>query len=379
MWVLFFAIAFALFGGGTWFASATWIRFSGAGGLAWRLIPLALTLGFILAHVLAHENKHPLINLLSIVCSVWMGFLSFAIMASLACWCCAGLSKIGLFPVNLRTVTLSLFALALVTTLYGMANARWLRVTQTRVSLPHLTDAWQGKRVVLISDLHLGSILGRSFAERIVGQINALNPEAVFICGDLLDGGIVDLDEMLAPLAQLKAPSGVFVVTGNHDEFRKHDGYANALRRYGARMLNCEKVDLAGLQILGVPDHLLRDRSHYEMTLQNLKIDSAKPSILLAHQPVNLTVPEKSGISLQLSGHTHEGQFWPWTLFVPLVHGRFSYGLNAQGPLQVLTSSGAGTWGPPIRVGTKSEIVLIELEAAPAGKPEPVDHKKSTP
>jgi hypothetical protein len=136
------------------------------------------------------------------------------------------------------------------------------------------------------------------------------------------------------------------------------------VERTGIRVLNNEKVETNGLQIIGVHDAELHDPPLFRALLQGAKLDRNRPSILLAHQPLNLSIPEEEGVTLQLSGHTHGGQLWPWTWVAARVHGRFNRGLNQFGKLPVLTSNGAGTWGAPMRGGTKSEIVLIRLAPA---------------
>jgi predicted MPP superfamily phosphohydrolase len=137
--------------------------------------------------------------------------------------------------------------------------------------------------------------------------------------------------------------------------------YLDAVEHAGIRVLNNGKVEINGLQIIGVHDAELHAPPLFRALLQGARLDRNRPSILLAHQPLNLLIPEEEGVSLQLSGHTHGGQLWPWTWVAARVHGRFNRGLNQFGKLLVLTSNGAGTWGAPMRVGTKSEIVLIRL------------------
>jgi len=167
----------------------------------------------------------------------------------------------------------------------------------------------------------------------------------------------------------------VYFVGGNHDDYGGRDAYFAALRGVGMRVLDNETVDLHGLQLVGVHDREIHDPEAYRAVLERAGVDRGRASILLAHRPENLAVPEKAGISLQLSGHTHQGQFWPWTLVARRVHGAFAYGLNRFGGMEVFTSSGAGTWGPPLRLGTRSEVVLIRLAGGTAQTSE--DRKKN--
>jgi predicted MPP superfamily phosphohydrolase len=177
---------------------------------------------------------------------------------------------------------------------------------------------------------------------------------------------VIDIEKAVAPWAALSAPLGVYFVGGNHDEYGDggRETYFKALRGVGMRVLDNERVDVHGLQLVGVHDDEILEPELYRSILERANLDPASASILLAHRPSNLAVPERAGISLQLSGHTHQGQFWPWTIFARRVHGKFAYGLNRFGRMLVYTSSGAGTWGPPFRLGTRSEVVLIRLKAA---------------
>jgi hypothetical protein len=215
-----------------------------------------------------------------------------------------------------------------------------------------------------MTDLHLGNIRGAAFMRRVADKVRSLQPFAVFVSGDVFDGPEGDYDRLLEPCRWLSAPAGIYFVTGNHEEFTDRSKYIAAIERAGLRVLNNEKVTVQGLQIVGVHDSEAVEPEQFRKILQDAAVDRRQASILLAHRPSNLAIPEAAGISLQVSGHTHKGQCWPWSWVIYKVHGPFAYGLNRLGNLLVLTSSGAGTWGPPMRVGTKSEIVLIRLERA---------------
>jgi uncharacterized protein len=361
----FVAVVSAIFFSGTWLAWATWNHFWGMPiPWEWQIIPFALTATFIVSLIAGISRSNALVRLAYRVSATWLGVLNLCLFAAIGCWCIFSISKLFNLGLSGHSIALALYGLALLTSLGGFLNAAWLRVTRVTVRLLQLPAAWDGKEAVLISDLHLGNIRGASFMRRVVSKVQSLKPYAVFIAGDTFDGPKGDYDRLIAPCRDLSAPAGVYFVTGNHEEFTDRGKYIAPIERAGLRVLNNEKVTVQGLQIVGVHDSEAIEPEQFKKILHEAGIDSRQPSILLAHRPSNLSIPEAAGISLQVSGHTHKGQFWPWSWIIYKVHGPFAYGLNRFGKLLVLTSSGAGTWGPPMRVGTKSEIVLIRLERA---------------
>jgi predicted MPP superfamily phosphohydrolase len=225
-----------------------------------------------------------------------------------------------------------------------------------------LSPAWQTRSAILVTDLHLGHLSGPWFLRRVLRRIAALHPDLVLIGGDLFDGTTAKIGELVAPLKDFTPQHRVLYVTGNHDEFAERTIYLDAARGVGIQILNNQAVRIDGLQIVGVHDHEACDEALLAKILDAAALDPRQPSILLAHQPANLRVVEAAGISLQLSGHTHRGQFWPWNLLVGRIYGPFAYGLHRLGQLQVYTSSGVGTWGPPLRLGSRSEIVHLRFE-----------------
>jgi predicted MPP superfamily phosphohydrolase len=274
----------------------------------------------------------------------------------------AGIGWLAGWPVQRLYTARFILAVFLLTTMYGLLNAAWIRVTRITVHLPHLPKSWQGRTAALVTDTHLGPLSGPFFLRRVLTRLGSLQPDAVFISGDMFDGSPVGLKRLVAPWREFSAPWGVFYVTGNHDEFSERAAFLNAVRDTGIHVLNNEKVGIHGLQLVGVHDSEAANPHLLRTILRRAQLDPQQPSILLAHQPSNLLVPEEEGVSLQLSGHVHGGQMWPWNLLASWVYGRFAYGLNRLGNLQVYTSSGVGTWGPPLRVGTKAEIVLIQFQ-----------------
>jgi len=213
-----------------------------------------------------------------------------------------------------------------------------------------------------VSDLHLGHVNGAAFSRRVVAKIEQLRPDIVFITGDLFDGTRVKAEDVVSPFEQLSPRYGAYFVTGNHEEFSDPTNYIDALKGAGIGVLENQKIVVDGLQIVGVNHGDSAKPVRFHSILARADIDQNQASILLSHSPHALSVAERAGVSLQLSGHTHGGQVFPFTWFTRRIFGEHTYGLSRCGELLVYTSSGAGTWGPPMRVGTSPEIVLIRLE-----------------
>jgi hypothetical protein len=342
---------------------ATWSQFFGLPGWpVWQAVPGALAIAFIPATLLRFRSSHPALRIVYAVTAVWLGVLNFAFFAAVACWVVAGAASLTGWPLPRFPLAAILFGIALLTSVYGLVNGRRIRVSRVTVRLRNLPEAWQGRTAALASDLHLGPLFGAGFLRRVTDRLRLLKPDAVFISGDMFDGSTLGADQLVAPWREFSAPRGVYYVTGNHDEFAERGIFLEAVRRTGIRVLNNEKITVDGLQIVGIHDSEAEDPIVLRSILRRVQPDRLRPSILLAHRPVNLSIPEEEGISLQLSGHTHGGQFWPWNLVVSRIYGPAAQGLSRLGRLQIYTSNGVGTWGPPLRVGTKAEIVLLQFE-----------------
>jgi predicted MPP superfamily phosphohydrolase len=297
------------------FVCATLSHFFGiAGWLIWQAIPGSLPIAFIATTIVGFRHSNPFQRIIYAVSATWLGALNFAFFAAVACWIFSLPDWLADWPVPRFSLAATVFGIALVITVYGLINAAWFRVTRIDIRLPNLPEAWQGRTLALITDLHLGHISGPGFLGRIISRLRSLQPDAVLISGDMFDGTTVELNHLVAPWRGYSAPRGIFYVTGNHDEFAERTIYLDAVQRTGVRVLNNEKIVLSGLQIVGVHDSEAGDAAELRSILRRVRLDPQYPSILLAHRPANLAVAEEEGISLQLSGHTHKGQLWPWTL-----------------------------------------------------------------
>ena len=250
---------------------------------------------------------------------------------------------------------------ALAASLYGFVNAGVTRVTRINVQLPHLPGHWRGKTAVWVSDTHLGQVRNRGFAQRIASKIMDCHPDIVFIGGDLSDGVAVDPDKTIEPFSEISTAYGTYFITGNHEEFSNRAPYLEAVRRAGIHTLDNEKIELDGLQIIGVDYRDSRREADLRAILRKMDINPDRPSILLKHTPLHLEVAKEQRISFQISGHTHRGQVFLFRWITSKVYRGYDYGLKWFGDLIVYTSSGAGTWGPPMRLDTKPEIVVIKF------------------
>ena len=335
----------------------------GARGLFWIKIFLGVSsLSFVVASLLAFRYTNAVLRAFYRIAAVWLGLLTFLFVAAVSSWILFRIARIAGRGLDFHRTVEVLFGAGVVAGIYGVFNASWTRVTRTTVRLANLPAAWRGRKAALISDVHLGHVRNGSFLRRMVAKILREEPDMIFIAGDLYDGTAVDARQSAAPLNQLIAPNGVYFVAGNHEQFGDDSKYLNAIAGAGVRVLSNEKVEVDGLQIVGVPYRSATRGEHLASVLHDVSLDRDRASILLTHAPDYPEVAEAAGISLQLSGHTHLGQFIPWTWFARRMYRQFVYGLSRIGNMQIFTSSGAGTWGPPLRLGSNPEIVMLEFE-----------------
>lgn len=333
-----------------------------SGAFAARLVFGILSVSFLVASLLGFRYSNPVVRALYKVAAVWTGLLTFLLVAAVASWLGFGAARLAGVGLNFHRTVEVLFGVAVAIGLAGVCNASWTRITRITVQIANLPAAWRGRRAALVSDLHLGHVRNGSFLRRTVAKIMREEPDVIFIAGDLYDGTAIDAHRAAEPLKRLAAPHGLYFVAGNHDEFRSDGNFVDAVAAAGVRVLSDEKVDVEGLQIVGVPYGNAVHRTRFASVLHAIGLDRSRASILLTHAPDHPDVAEAAGVSLQLSGHTHLGQFVPWSWMARRVYRQFVYGLSRIGNMQVFTSSGAGTWGPPVRLGSKPEIVMLELQ-----------------
>ncbi|MFE0803131.1 metallophosphoesterase [Streptomyces sp. NPDC058812] len=247
---------------------------------------------------------------------------------------------------------------------YGVLNGP--TVKRVTVPLAKLPRAAHGFRIAVVSDVHLGPVLGRGFAQKVVDTINSTQPDLIAVVGDLVDGSVKDLGPAAAPLAQLRARHGAYFVTGNHEYFSGAEQWVAEVRRLGLLPLENARTELPHFDLAGVNDISGENDGQgpdYAKALGDR--DRARACVLLAHQPVQIHDAVDHGVDLQLSGHTHGGQLWPGNLVAGAANPTLA-GLERYGDTQLYVSRGAGAWGPPTRVGAESDITVIELASLKA-------------
>jgi len=359
---------------------------SGLGIALWTILTL-LSLLMPMGLLARRLTKPPLSEVLT-----WMGLLCMGLFSSLLVMTilrevllAVALGVDWLWPgalalAGLRTATAeALPVVALLITTLGFWNARrTATVVSVDVPIANLPETLQGFTVAQISDIHVGPTIKTQYLQRIVDKVNRLNANLVAITGDLVDGSVTDLGHHIAPLSQLISTHGTFFVTGNHEYYSGAHSWIDALRALGVQVLMNEHVlvhhsiddqdpETALMVIAGVTDfssHHFDEthRSDPHKAMANAP-DHAVFKLLLAHQPRSAAAAADAGFDLQLSGHTHGGQFWPWNYFVRLQQP-FTAGLHKLQELWVYTSRGTGYWGPPKRFGAPSEITHLRLVRA---------------
>ncbi|RXZ36999.1 metallophosphoesterase [Oxalobacteraceae bacterium CAVE-383] len=357
--------------------------------IGWRLLPampigapgeilgsglLAMSAGLIPLGMMARflDLPHKLADRLS-----WAGFIAMGLFSSLLVLTL--LREVALAAAPARWLAdgfrndsaIWVVAAALLVTLAGFINARSLaRVVNVDIPIADLPDALAGFTIVQISDIHIGPTIKKRYVQAIVDKVNSLQPDAVAITGDVVDGSVMQLAPQAAPLGKLKGRHGVFVVTGNHEYYSGANAWMQEFRQLGLQGLMNEHVVIehggAQLVLAGVNDY---GAGHFDPAQASdpmraaLGAPAAAPKILLAHQPRSAAAAEAAGFDLQLSGHTHGGQFWPWNLFVRFQQP-YTAGLHLLNKMWVYTSRGTGYWGPPMRFGAPSEITRLRLVRA---------------
>lgn len=346
------------------------LRLAGFISLLIKILFIVLCLSFPLLHFVTRGQNGPLVEITNYISSVWMGIIVYLFLVTL------GFDLIRLVLKlfgnsslqNPRLFTSVICAIVLVITAYSLVEAYNIGITRLSIKIPNLPKKLERVTIAQISDVHLGLIVQGKRLENIVALTNNLNPDIIVITGDLVDEQALHMEELVEPLKRLKSKYGVFACTGNHEFFAGIDKAAAFIDKAGVRLLRNQWIEVAGgLQIVGRDDQVgTRVAGEQIPPLAEIMkgIDPQKPIILLYHTPgTTMDELQRLGINLQLSGHTHQGQMWPFCYIVKMIFA-MPYGLFSSGNTTVYVNRGTGTWGPPMRVGAHPEIALITLEGS---------------
>jgi predicted MPP superfamily phosphohydrolase len=314
---------------------------------------IVLAVSFLAFTIASFKFENFILRWGTIISSVWIVTNFYFLLNSLVALIIYLILPFGLVYYGLAA---SLVTLGL--TIYGIINARVTRVTKITVTLPNLPSFWKGKTAIMVSDLHLGHVLQERFAKKIVRMINKESPEVVFLPGDFFDSVYTNFQSLANEFKAINAPSGSYFCSGNHELYVNYAECEQALKNAGVKILENQLVEVNGLQIAGAAykHDVMPDLAE---NLRKMNLNHSKPSILLKHVPLQIQEVSEAGFNLVLGGHSHHGQIWPGRLITKPFFKGYDYGFKMFKNLQVYTSSGAGTWGPPMRVFTKAEIVKI--------------------
>jgi len=325
---------------------------------------LCLSLSFIISSFLSHWRTNDFTRIFYLISNTWLAFLNNLVLMLVLAWVIKWGMKLFNFSLDFRFLTIILILTALGLTIWGVRNAFNPRVKNISVKIKNLPVSWQGKTAVHISDVHLGHIYNSDFLEKIVDKINAVDPEIIFITGDLFDGmEYREIDSSTESLNKLKAKN-IFMVTGNHENYLGIEETKKALENNPRiKILENELLDLDGLKLIGL-NYPKREGLgfNFEEVFKKLKdYNPEEANILLYHEPKNIQEAKELGVKLQLSGHTHKGQSFPFNFITHWMYHGYDYGLFTLGDYNIYITNGVGTWGPPMRTGNRPEIVSINF------------------
>jgi len=331
-----------------------------------NLTRIILTFGlisFILANFIIQLSYTRFGALFYQVSAYWLGTVYFLFLASIIILIVYSIFHLFSLPIiYAKTIGILVIVIGLGISFYGILHSYNILTTKYTVSIDNLPQEWDGKNVVLFADSHFGNVRNIDFGKKLINKINDQNPKMVLIAGDYYDGPPANNREIASLLSNIKAENGIIFAPGNHEDYGNSVIYKELLANAGVEVLDNKVINIKGLQIAGINYSSGSDENIFIQTLKTFITKDDLPKILIKHAPTNLSVADEAQYDLVVSGHVHNGQIWPGPWITKKIYKEFSYGLNYLNEMAIITTSGVGTWGPPQRVGTDSEIVVIELK-----------------
>lgn len=266
--------------------------------------------------------------------------------------------------VNFYTfITYFIIAISVTLTIYGIINAHIFRVNNIVIPKENrLHQDWSGKKIVLVSDTHIGIIHKKNFLNRVVNFVNKQNPDLILFAGDMVDGPKFNIEKNLAPLEKLHAPMGIFYTPGNHEIYSNNEKDIYSFTDKYTTGLRDTKTNINNTNIIGLMYDAGETPEGVQNRLNGAKFDPNTPTMLIIHEPKNNDILQGLGVDLIVSGHTHGGQLWPITIAANKMFKKYVHNLVVKNNTASITTTGIGTWGPPVRIGTRPEIIVITFE-----------------
>jgi len=373
--VVFLAVVFTVY-----FLGNTYIFIKGYNAIPgvkenkalYTIIFLSVALTFIVAKILESRHSSVFSDILNIIGGFWLGFMVYGFFFFLLSDLLGLILRIpGIIDAqNIQDYRKWSFLLVISFSLVliggGFINAIIPKVREYNIVINKRTEGIDSMRIAAVSDIHLGSIIRKRSIKKLSSILAEQKPDAVFLLGDIIDGeiGSVMRGDLLQYFTIPETEDGLYAITGNHEFIGGARRTIPYIESKGIRVLKDEMIILpGGIQLIGRLDRdskrfYSKERMPLEVLMKN--IDHSRPVILLDHQPLNLEEAEKNGVDLQLSGHTHNGQFWPLNYFTKAIY-EISYGYGKKGNTQFIVSSGFGIWGPRIRSASRSEVLLLNI------------------
>lgn len=338
-----------------------------------------LAWSFIVGQVLERGEPTLFARIITHIGSVWLALFLYLLLFVIAVdiirllnsWLHFVPNPIFSFIANGKLLFISAWILAFSITAAGWLNARYPRVHNVEITIDKEIKGYDELKIVLATDIHMGAMIGKKRISEMVDKINAQNPDIVLLGGDLVDHNPLFMKyEKIGPeFSRIKSPLGIYAVAGNHEFIGHAQISIDYLQQYGVQYIRDTLINVQGiLQIAGRDDrerlqHEGTPRKQIEAVMKNIKPDL--PLILMDHQPMEYASAAKYGVDLMVSGHTHKGQLWPFGYITNAIFEN-DYGLMIKGKTNYYTSSGYGTWGPPVRTGNRPELVVITVKSSQA-------------
>ncbi|MEI6400148.1 MAG: metallophosphoesterase [bacterium] len=316
-----------------------------------------LSISFTVSMVLLRVAQNKITASIYTVSAIWLGMILWLFFATVLCVVC-----LKIIPFWNLWWSVAVLFVAVCINVYGVYHGLDTKVVYQTIPVAHLPAQWEGKRAIFFADTHYGFIHTKNKAEKDARLIASLAPDAIFMAGDFFDGPIDNMDQFVTPYNTVVPPLGKYFVSGNHETYADLLKSITALQKGSFTILDNEGImQVAGMQIVGVPYTTnTGSDTDTKMTQSRLAgLSQNKPSIVLKHIPIGIASIVDAGSTFAFSGHTHNGQAWPFSLLVKKIYGKHAYGSSKEKDTLFYTTSGVGSWGPPQRIGTQSEVLVV--------------------